>query len=219
MAGRCPSCDHALPPGARFCANCGARVAPAEAATYSVPERRTFGVLPGRSHMRAARTRAGRWWGVVRARVDLVLEVVAAKVEAEVLRLRIKRHASALGKDRAACLNALGHAVYAKDTKEVERVQAHVARLDRDLEETRTQLRLVDERVDERIARAKAEGGSTEMLEQPLPSPSPSPPIIPEPTPRPSEPPGPVIVPEPEPVPHEPPGPVIVPEPEPPAPS
>jgi hypothetical protein len=82
------------------------------------------------------------------------------------------------------------------------------------------ELEAVERRANEHIARARIEGGPTNIVPAPEPGPTPpgdpEPPIVPEPEPVPHEPPGPVIVPEPEPVPHEPPGPVIVPEPEPP---
>lgn len=209
VATSCPSCRNHLPPGARFCAACGTRVAQSEPVSWTVSERRTFGVLPGRAQVRAARARSSRLLAVVRARVRLAYEVVAARLGAELERLRIRRHAAGIARHRGACLRALGEAVYAGDAGREERAKDALARLDSAVAAAATELGRIDERMRERIARARRESGSTEAVE-PVPYP------VPEPSPVPSDPPGPVIVPEPEPVPHEPPGPVIVPEPEPP---
>jgi Double zinc ribbon len=208
VATSCPSCHNPLPPGARFCAGCGTRVSQSGSVTWEVASKRTFGVLPGRARWRAARARSSRWLAVFRARVRLVLEVVAAWTNAQVARFQVKRQVSALGRERARCFQALGAAVHEGRKEEVKQVKQRLAELDTAIASAHDELGRIDERMDERIAVAQREDGSTEQVPMP----------VPEPSPVPSDPPGPVIVPEPEPVPHEPPGPVIVPEPEPPGP-
>src|SRR5207247_2456854 len=96
IATSCPSCHGNLPPGARFCAACGTRVAPSPGAiAWQVSDRRTFGVLPGRARWRAARTRSVRVLAVVKARIRLAAEVVVASVAAKLHRFRLRRHAAA----------------------------------------------------------------------------------------------------------------------------
>jgi zinc-ribbon domain len=207
VATSCPRCDNPLPPGARFCAGCGARVSRSGPVTWDVTSRRTFGVMPGRARWRALRARSSRWLAVGRARARLVLELIAARIDTEVARFRVKRHASALGRERARYLYVLGAAVHEGHEDGAEQVKHRLAELDAAISSAQDELGRIDERMGERIAAAKREEGSTEQVPMP----------VPEPVPVPSDPPGPVIVPEPEPVPHEPPGPVIVPEPSPPA--
>jgi hypothetical protein len=207
----CPNCHTALPPDARFCACCGRRVGqdPAEI-TWEVADRRTFGVLPGRSRMRAARIRTVRLLGLVRAQIVLAVEIVRAHFQAQHERYRLHRRAAALAKDRSQALQGLGEAALYGDRQDAERAKAHVTGLDAELQSVSEELELIEHRLDERVGAVQREEGTTRAVE-PVPEPAPEP----EPSPVPSHPPGPVIVPEPEPVPHEPPGPVIVPEPQP----
>jgi hypothetical protein len=155
-----------------------------------------------------------RLWAIVRSRVRLVLAVAVSRVRAGVTRLRLRRETERLSAERARCLQALGDAVYRDDAGAVERIRMQIGELERRMSVVRDELRTVERRTGERIARALVESGPTDIVEPPPGAPEP--PIVPEPEPVPHEPPGPVIVPEPEPVPHEPPGPVIVPEPGPP---
>jgi zinc ribbon protein len=207
VATSCPSCHHELPPGARFCVGCGRRVA-RDTISWGVSDRRTFGVLPGRAKMRAARARTQRWLAVVRARMTQAIEVLAAHVEAQLERLQIKRHARLLDRERTKCMHALGEAVYAGSEADARRVRGRLSELDAGIAAAQAALRHTDERTHARIQQARREGGATEAVE-PVP--------VPEPGPVPSPLPGPVPVPELSPVPSDPPGPVIVPEPEPPA--
>jgi hypothetical protein len=207
VATSCPSCHKELPPGARFCVGCGRRVR-RDTISWGVTDRRTFGVLPGRSKMRAASARSRRWLAVIRARVTQALEVMTAHVEAQFERLQIQRHARALRRERKKCLYALGEAVYAGSEEQARQVRGRLSELDAGIAAAHAALRQTEERMHERIQQARREGGSTEAVE-PIP--------VPEPGPVPSPQPGPVPVPEPSPVPSDPPGPVIVPEPEPPA--
>jgi hypothetical protein len=211
----CVSCGTELRVGARFCASCGARAVPVgRPVSWSSSERRYFGVVPGKRVAAAARGRAGRLLAVARSRLRLALVVVAARVAAAVERYRLRRRAAQLDDDRARQLYALGDAVYRGDRRLAAQVRVRIRELDRGLEALTEELGRVERCAEERIARARMEGGPTNIVE---PSPgAPEPPIVPEPEPVPHDPPGPVIVPEPEPEPHEPPGPVIVPEPQPP---
>ncbi|HEY7694187.1 MAG TPA: zinc ribbon domain-containing protein [Gaiellaceae bacterium] len=202
----CPSCNAELPPAARFCASCGRRVGgDAAAVSWTVTDRRTFGVLPGRAWMRSARARMRRVGGVVRARLVQAVEILRARVEAQLDRFRLRRRAAQLSRDRAQALQDLGAAVLTEDPEVLDHAKARVTEVDGRLTGVANDLERVDRTLSERIGRARRESGVTEPAEP-----------VPEPAPVPSDPPGPVIVPEPEPVPHEPPGPVIVPEPQPP---
>jgi zinc-ribbon domain len=211
ITASCPNCNTALPPDARFCAGCGRRVGqdPTEI-TWEVADRRTFGVLPGRSRMRAARIRTVRLFGLVRAQVVLAVEIVRAHFQEQRERYRLHRRAAVLAKERSVALQRLGEASLYGDRQDVRRAKAHVTGLDAELQSVSEELELIEHRLDERVAAVQREEGATRAVE-PVPEPAPEP----EPSPVPSDPPGPVIVPEPEPVPHEPPGPVIVPEPQP----
>ncbi len=220
-ARSCGSCGTELPVGARFCASCGARVAPVGGpVSWSVAERRYFGIVPGARIVAVVRSRLARWWAISRSRIRLALAVVHSRAVAGVARMRLKREARLLESERAGTLQALGDAVYRDDPDQTARSRRRVGELERRLETVNDELEHIDRREGAQIARARLEGGPTNIVEPPSepPEPGPGPPIVPEPEPVPHEPPGPVIVPEPEPVPHEPPGPVIVPEPEPPQP-
>lgn len=210
----CPNCRATLTPSARFCAACGSRVGQQAAQIeWAVADRRTFGVLPGREKLRTARVRTKRRLGVLRARIRLAVETVYARLDAGRDRFHLRRRASRLAHDRKQALQDLGAAVLEDDPQELDRAKARVAEIDGHLDAVRGNLERVDESLQERMAEARRESGSTEAVE-PVPERMPEP--VPEPEPAPSDPPGPVVVPEPEPVPHEPPGPVIVPEPQPP---
>jgi len=153
----------------------------------------------------------------VRARLRLVVQVVAARAAMELRRLRFRREAAVMGAERSRRLRDLGDAVHRHDAPEIERARARVAKLDALLAEKAEELRSGQAELQVRIEQAHLEGGATERRpSQPGGSAVELPPNVPEPEPVPSDPPGPVIVPEPEPVPHVPPGPVIVPEPQPP---
>ena len=209
IAASCPNCHTALPSDARFCAGCGRRVGedPAEI-SWAVADRRTFGVLPGRSRIRAARIRTVRLLGLARAQVVLVVEILRAHVGAQRERYRLHRRAAALSRERSLALQALGEATLYGDRQDVKRAKQHVTGLDAELESVNVELLGVEHRLESRVGEVQQEEGATRAVE-PLPEPAP------EPSPVPSDPPGPVVVPEPEPVPHVPPGPVIVPEPQP----
>lgn len=208
----CPSCHAELPPDARFCAVCGRRVGqePGEI-SWAVSDRRTFGVLPGRSKLRAARIRLVRLLGVLRAKVVLLVEVVRAHVRAQRDRYRLRRCAAALARERSQSLQGLGEAAFYGDKQDVKRAKERVAGLDAELRALSDEIEQVRRELEMRVGTVHRQEGSTEAIE-PVPQPEP----VPEPSPVPSDPPGPVVVPEPEPVPSEPPGPVIVPEPQPP---
>jgi zinc ribbon protein len=215
IAHSCGSCGTEVPAGARFCASCGARaVSVGGPVSWSTSGRRYFGVVPGQRVAGAVRRKGGRLLAVVRSRLRLALVVIAARVAAEVERYRLRRRAAQLEADRARQLHALGDAVYRGDRKPAVHIRVRIRELDRRMEAVKEKLGRVERSAQEQIARARMEGGPTNIVE-PTPG-APEPPIVPEPEPVPHEPPGPVIVPEPEPEPHEPPGPVIVPEPQPP---
>jgi hypothetical protein len=207
----CPGCQSALPADARFCAACGRRVGQDSAEiSWAVADRRTFGVLPGRGKLRSARIRTVRFFGVVRAKIVLLVEVLRAHIHAQRERFRLRRRAAALGRERSQALQQLGEAAFYGDRQEVKRAKEHVAGLEAQLRSVSEDLEQVEHELQGRVGTVQREEGVTDAVE-PVPEP------VPEPAPVPSEPPGPVVVPEPQPVPHEPPGPVIVPEPQPPA--
>jgi hypothetical protein len=203
----CASCGTGLPAGARFCASCGARTGPPERpVSWSIAEKRLFGVVPGATAMSALQGRLGRWLAVLRARTRYAATVVEARVAAVIARVRLQWDLRNLAHERAGRLHALGDAVYRDDRVATGRIRSQVADVERRMEALNMELQQVDRTEQERIARARMEGDATNV-------------VVPEPQPEPSEPPGPVIVPEPEPEPHVPPGPVIVPEPGPPDPN
>jgi hypothetical protein len=211
-ARSCASCGNDLPVGARFCSSCGSRTVAVEGpVTWSISERRVFGVVPGASAIAVVRSRTGRLLAVLQARTRLVVTLVQSWVSAAVARLRLWWHLRRLDHERAQALHALGDAVYRDDGDEASRARSHIGDLERRMEALNMELQQVERDQQERIVLARIEGSPTNVVE-------PEPPIVPEPEPVPHEPPGPVIVPEPEPEPHVPPGPVIVPEPEPPTP-
>lgn len=203
----CPGCHSALAADARFCAACGRRVVqdPADI-SWAVADRRTFGVVPGRSTLRSARIRTVRLFGLLRAEIVMFAEILRAHVTAQRERLGLRRRAAVLARQRSQALQELGEAALYGDRQDVERAKAHVTGLDAELRSVSDELERVEQALQTRVGSVRRDEGATE---QAVP--------VPEPVPVPSDPPGPVIVPEPEPVPSEPPGPVIVPEPEPPA--
>jgi zinc-ribbon domain len=205
ITASCPNCHSALPPDARFCAGCGRRVGedPAEI-TWAVADRRTFGVVPGRSRIRSARIRTVRLLGLGRAQVVLVVEIMRAHIRAQRDRYRLHRRAAALARERSQALQGLGEAALYGDRQDVRRAKEHVIGLDAELQTVSEELEQVERRLRARVGAVQREEGATRAVEP-----------VPEPEPLPSDPPGPVVVPEPEPVPHEPPEPVIVPEPQP----
>src|SRR5690349_15004101 len=101
-ASSCPRCHGDLPPGARFCAGCGARAgAPV-----------SWNLAGRGAGLRTARVRIRRLVGVARARSGLVVALVVAYVEARRERLRIRLYSLALGRERGRCLRLLGEAVH-----------------------------------------------------------------------------------------------------------
>jgi hypothetical protein len=179
--------------------------------TWSISERRVFGVVPGASAIAVVRSRTGRFIAVLRSRTRLAVMLVQSWVSAALARLRLRWDLRSLDHERAQALHALGDAVYRDDGDEAGRVRTRIGEIERRMEALNVEQQQAERNQQERITRARIEGSPTNVVE-------PEPPIIPEPEPVPHEPPGPVIVPEPEPEPHVPPGPVIVPEPEPPRP-
>jgi hypothetical protein len=213
IAHSCAACGNDLPVGARFCASCGARTGPAGGpVTWSVAEKRLFGVVPGATVLTTVQRSVGRLLGVIHSRIRFALAVVDSRVSAAIARVHLRWQLRAVERERSRALHALGEAVYRDDHEESGRIRTHLGELERRTEAVNMELENVDRYERERIAGARMEGGPTNVVEL-------EPPIVPEPEPVPHVPPGPVIVPEPEPAPHEPPGPVIVPEPEPPSPS
>ena len=205
VTASCPGCHSALAPDARFCSACGRKVGQDPAGvSWAVADRRTFGVLPGRSAFRSARIRTVRSFGLVRARVVMLVEVLRAYVTAQRERFDLRRRVSILGRERSRALQGLGEATLYGDRQDVKRAKDRATGLDAELRRVKEELERVDRELGTRVGSVKRAEGATEPV---VP--------VPEPAPVPSDPPGPVIVPEPEPVPHEPPGPVIVPEPEP----
>jgi hypothetical protein len=211
----CAACGTGLPVGARFCASCGARISPVGGpVSWSVAERRYFGVVPGATLAAAVRTRAVRLWAALSSRIRLAFAVADSRVRAWLAQLPLRFHLRRLEQERARELHALGDAVYRDDRDQSARTRKRVGAVDSRVAAVNAELERVARVEGERIAQARLEGNPTSIVEPPPPG-APEPPIVPEPEPVPHEPPGPVIVPEPEPVPHEPPGPVIVPEPDP----
>jgi hypothetical protein len=202
----CPSCHSELAPDARFCAACGRRVRryPADM-SWAVADRRTFGVMPGRSAFRSVRIRAVRLFGLLRAEIVTFVAILRAHVTAQRERFRLRRHAAALAQERSRALHRLGEAALYGDPQDVTGAKERVTGLDAELRSVTEELERVEQALRARVDSVKRDEGATEPAQP-----------VPEPAPVPSDPPGPVIVPEPEPVPHEPPGPEIDPEPEPP---
>ena len=184
--------------------------------SWSVAERRYFGVVPGGRIAASVRTRVGRLWAVTRSRVRLALVVVHSRLTAALARVPLHWETRRLEAERTRLMQALGGAAYRDDRDETGRLRAQIGELEGRMKAVYDHVKQIERWEAEQIARARLEGSPTNIV--PQPPGNPEPPVIPEPEPVPHEPPGPVIVPEPEPVPHEPPGPVIVPEPQPPRP-
>ena len=176
--------------------------------SWSVSERRYFGVVPAKSLVRAGHSRLARFLTIAQSAIRYAVAVVVSRSGAAVEDFRLRREQSWLRRERTRQLQALGEAVYRNDLEETARIRSGVGELDRRMEDTRAAQQGLRRRAEDQIAQARMETAPTSVVE---PEP------VPEPVPQPSEPPGPVIVPEPEPVPHEPPGPVVVPEPTPPS--
>src|SRR4051794_15403901 len=122
IAHSCAACGTDLPVGARFCASCGARSAPAGPVSWSVSEKRLFGVLPAATALSAVRGRGGRWFTCLRARIRYVVAVAEARIAAGIARLRLRRDWRSLEHERARALHALGDAVYRDDRGAIGRV-------------------------------------------------------------------------------------------------
>jgi zinc ribbon protein len=208
IAHSCPSCGSEIPVGARFCASCGHYTAGTGPVSWSMSERRYFGVVPAKSLVRAGHSRLTRFLTIARSTIRYAVAVVVSRSGAAVEDFRLRREQSWLRRERTRQMQALGEAVYRDDLEETARIRSGVGELERRMEDTRAEQQRVRRRAEDQIVQARMEAGPTNVVE---PEPEP------EPMPEPSEPPGPVIVPEPEPVPHEPPGPVVVPEPAPPS--
>jgi hypothetical protein len=208
IAHSCPSCGSEIPVGARFCASCGRYTAATGPVSWSLSERRYFGVVPAKSLVRAGLTRLTRFLTIARSTIRYAVAVVVSRSGAAVEDFRLRREQSWLRRERTRQMQALGEAVYRNDLEESARIRSGVGELERRMDDTRAEQQRVRRRAEDQIVQARMETGPTNVVE---PEP------VPEPMPEPSGPPGPVIVPEPEPVPHEPPGPVVVPEPAPPS--
>ena len=145
------------------------------AVAWDVASRRTFGIMPGRARWRTARTRSSRSLALVKARARLVVELVAAWIDAQIARLHVRRDAWVLGRERARCLAALGAAVHEGREDEADRVKSRLAELDAGIAGARVELGRIDEWIHERLAVARLEDGSTEQVPVPVPEPSPVP--------------------------------------------
>ena len=193
IARSCGACGNDLLAGARFCASCGARTQPADGpVTWSIAEKRIFGVVPGVTTIALVRGRVGRFLALLRSRVRYLVIVLESRIGAGRHRVRLLWDLRSLEHERARALPALGDAVYRDDPDETGRIRSYVDDVERRMEATKMQLQEVERTERERIAHAQIEASPTNVVE-------PEPPIVPEPEPVPHEPPGPVIVPEPEP--------------------
>ena len=162
----CPGCGALLAPDAHFCSACGRRVAPADdPVMWTVTDRRTFGVLPGRARMRSARARLQHVAGVVRGRIAFAVAIVRARLEAELARFRIRRSVAELTRERTRCVQELGEAVLGGTPPDVKSAKERVADVEGRLEEANGDRQRVEARLRDRIERARREGGTTQAAE------------------------------------------------------
>lgn len=158
----CAACQESLPAGARFCPSCGRRVGerPGEVSWHEA-DRRTFGVLPGRSAVRRARVRVERVWAVCLSRLRLLWSGVAAGARRRLEASRYRGRRSALLRQRAAAIYELGDASYRRDVaaaeearRRAEDIDQRIAAVDRELQERLRQLSV-------RLARSREQEGET----------------------------------------------------------
>lgn len=159
----CPGCGAVLAQDAHFCSACGRRVAPPDdPVVWTVTDRRTFGVLPGRARLRSARARFQHVVGIVRARLALAVEIVRARVEAAQARFRIRRSVAALTRERTRCVQALGEAVLRGGSREVKSAKESVAAVEAQIEAANGDRQRAEKRLRDRVERARREGGATQ---------------------------------------------------------
>jgi hypothetical protein len=103
-----------------------------------------------------------RLLGVVRAWVLLVIEIARARLEAARDRLRIRRRASALQRERGRRIHDLGETALNGDESEIDAARALVVEVDDRLGELNAEDRQVEQRLKRRIERARREEGKTE---------------------------------------------------------
>jgi uncharacterized OB-fold protein len=162
----CPGCGAHLAPDAHFCSACGRRVAPAdEAVVWTVTDRRTFGVMPGRAAFRSARARIQHVVGIVRGRLATAFEIVRARLEADLARVRIRRSVAALRRERTRCVQELGEAALGGAAKDVKSAKERVLAVEERLETAAGDRQRVEEHRRDRIDRARREGGTTRVVQ------------------------------------------------------
>src|SRR3954454_15045080 len=131
IAHSCSSCGHDLPAGARFCASCGARTGAADGpVTWSIAEKRVFGIVPGATAIAVVRSRVGRLLALLRSRTRLAVTVVESRVAAGIGRVCLKWDLRSLEHERSRALQALGDAVYRDDEEEGGRIRTHIGELE-----------------------------------------------------------------------------------------
>jgi zinc-ribbon domain len=158
----CPSCSADLPATARFCSECGARVAPrAGPVSWEVAETRYFGVLPGRRFFRALVVRLNRLWAVTLGRMRLTREASLAYVASERELLRLRRDQARLATERGRAVYELGEAVSRGQDREAEQARGRVDELNARLSEMEDEMSRIEDRRLDRLEHAHLEGGAT----------------------------------------------------------
>jgi outer membrane biosynthesis protein TonB len=197
---RCPTCGAPAPERARFCAECGTRLAPDTAAATENQRPNRLDELGRTAQLRlrhlGTRTRA------------LAQNLGASQsARARVAAARSRQARLLLERDEA--LHALGAAVYAGDAAGTESARDRVAALDAAIATLEDEMTAALADADARIRANAAELRPTEAYtrpanpEEPDPAAEPAPAEEPWPPPNEADPPQPAIVPEPSPQPVE----------------
>ena len=193
---RCPSCGNEAPERARFCPECGSRIAAGETGREEEPSRLDE-LLHGAG---AALTRA-------RLTAERVARTVSAQQRARAELARLHAEEARLELDRDAALRDLGAAVYGGEAAETESARGAVAALEERLAALREEKDAVLEQARMHVAEVDEELRPTVAVtrpaqpEQPDPATEPQPPQEPWPPPDEGDPPQPAVVPEPSPQP------------------
>ena len=163
----CPRCAAELPATARYCTDCGTRVAPREGAvTWAVAEPRYFGVVPGRRLIRALKVRLARAWAVMLGRLRLTREAVATWVATRRELFRLRREVHDLIADQTRAIYELGDASYRRDEPRAKKARARLEELDARIAENEQRMGAARKRMRSRIEQANLESGPTVIEER-----------------------------------------------------
>jgi hypothetical protein len=196
----CPTCGTPAPERARFCSECGTRLA-------GTPAAEPAPAGPGRLDelSRSAQLRL-RHLGT---RTRAVAESLGARQNARARIAGARARQARLGLERDEALHALGAAVYADDAAGTDSARKRVAALDAAIQTLEDEMTAALAHAEARIRANAAELRPTEAYtrpanpEEPDPAAQPVPAEEPWPPPNEADPPEPAVIPEPSPQPVE----------------